>query len=63
MPTKIACIGDSITYGFPYNPEQSWVYLASKSTKLNLLNIGVNGDTTGKMAYRFSNDVLNINPS
>lgn len=63
MELKIVCIGDSITYGYPYNPETSWVNLASSATKIKMVNKGVNGDTTGAMSYRFKTDIIPENPT
>ena len=52
--TTIYALGDSITYGFPYGPHQSWVRLVSQWTGLNLINGGVNGDTTTLMLHRLT---------
>lgn len=56
---KIICIGDSITYGYPWGPNHSWVYLLQQKG-FNLTNKGVNGDTTLDMLRRFEQDVLNL---
>jgi lysophospholipase L1-like esterase/GNAT superfamily N-acetyltransferase len=63
MNIKIIAIGDSITYGYPYDPEKSWVALAAEKLNLNLLNKGINGDTTDGMLHRFNKDVLHYKPS
>lgn len=55
---KIICLGDSLTYGYPYGPHESWVAYAAKACGLNLGNAGVNGDTMEGMAARFERDVL-----
>lgn len=47
-------LGDSITYGFPYGPNFSWVALVSKRLGLNIANGGINGDTTAGMLRRLS---------
>lgn len=60
---KIVAIGDSITYGFPYSPEQSWLHLAAKELYFEHVNSGVNGDTTSGMLRRFDRDVLRHKPS
>lgn len=60
---KIAAIGDSITYGYPYLPDSSWFNLAAQRLRFDYVNSGVNGDTTGGMLSRFSEDVLNHRPS
>lgn len=60
---KIIAIGDSITYGFPFTPSDSWVHLAAERMDLTILNRGVNGDTTAGMLLRFDNDVIKGKPS
>ncbi|HHW42024.1 MAG TPA: GDSL family lipase [Syntrophomonadaceae bacterium] len=59
---RIVCLGDSLTYGYPYGPRYSWVYYAARKTGLNLVNAGVNGDTVEDMARRFPGDVLKREP-
>lgn len=60
---KIVCLGDSITYGYPYGPETSWVELCSTATGLNMLNRGINGDTTSQMRRRFNSHVVSVKPA
>jgi lysophospholipase L1-like esterase len=55
---KIAAIGDSITYGYPYGPKGSWFDLAAGQYHIAYVNRGVNGDTTAGMRRRFARDVL-----
>ncbi len=62
MHRKIVCLGDSLTYGFPYGPHVSWVAYASRICGLNLSNAGVNGNTMADMAARFDRDVLAKKP-
>ncbi|MDU4961099.1 MAG: GDSL-type esterase/lipase family protein [Sporomusaceae bacterium] len=59
----IVALGDSLTYGFPYSPDRSWVQLSAAELGITLLNRGVNGDTTAGMLRRFSGDVLACQPS
>ncbi len=59
---RIVCLGDSLTYGYPYGPRYSWVYYAARKSGLNLVNAGVNGDTIEDMARRFQKDVLERKP-
>ena len=59
---KIVCIGDSITYGFPYGEEASWTRLLAEATGHLIINKGINGNTTGDMLTRFSRDVLAHDP-
>lgn len=60
---KLAAIGDSITYGFPYSPSASWLDIAARHFGLEYLNRGVNGDTTRQMVRRFSRDVSYYQPT
>jgi len=60
---KIAAIGDSITYGYPYDPALSWLNLAAEGLNIDYINRGVNGDTTDGMLNRFDCDVLRYKPS
>lgn len=59
---KIVCLGDSLTYGFPYGPEASWVAYVAQSCPLELVNAGVNGDTIEEMASRYCRDVRHYHP-
>lgn len=59
----IVCLGDSITYGFPFGPESSWVRLNAKELGLNMINAGSNGDTTRAMRRRFKRDVTDLDPA
>jgi acyl-CoA thioesterase-1 len=56
------CLGDSITYGWPFGPEASWVHIAAAETGLSLVNSGVSGDTFADMAKRFAVDVAAHEP-
>ncbi|MBO8158430.1 MAG: GDSL family lipase [Thermosyntropha sp.] len=64
MPDKlrIVCLGDSITYGFPYGPEFSWVKMMSSAIDGVIINKGINGNTTEDMLQRFKRDVLDLKP-
>ncbi|NPV27687.1 MAG: GDSL family lipase [Firmicutes bacterium] len=61
--TKIVCLGDSITWGFPFGPDYSWVRLVAERSGLTLINQGINGDTTEQMWERFQEDVVALEPS
>lgn len=60
---KIVAIGDSITFGFPYSPKESWVEEVRLKTKIEIINKGINGDLTSDMLKRFKKDVISENPS
>ncbi|AGL01849.1 GDSL-type esterase/lipase family protein [Desulfoscipio gibsoniae] len=53
MTNTIICLGDSITFGYPLGPEFSWVNHLYRRTGINLVNRGVNGDTTLDMLRRY----------
>lgn len=59
----IVCLGDSITYGYPWGPEHSWVNLAAQITGKTLVNRGINGDSTENMLHRFPRDVIPYEPA
>lgn len=59
---KIVCIGDSTTYGFPYGPEYSWTSMLAEQIDGQVINKGINGNTTEDMLWRFKKDVLDLKP-
>lgn len=59
---EIICLGDSLTYGYPYGPIYSWVSYLARESGLKLLNAGINGDTTLDMERRFQRDVVERKP-
>ncbi|HEX3011946.1 MAG TPA: SGNH/GDSL hydrolase family protein [Syntrophomonadaceae bacterium] len=60
---RIVCLGDSITYGFPFGPQYSWVNMLSHSIDAEVINRGINGNTTTEMLERFERHVLQSNPT
>lgn len=58
----VICMGDSLTYGYPFGPQDSWVELVSRATGLVLINRGINGDTTAGMLARFAREVVQKGP-
>jgi len=48
----IACVGDSITFGYTVPRSACWCTLAGQMTGNRLINLGQCGDTTGGMAAR-----------
>ena len=60
---KIVCLGDSITWGFPFGPGISWVNSLQESLGVEVINKGVNGNTTSDMLRRFDRTVLRHKPS
>jgi lysophospholipase L1-like esterase len=59
---KLVCIGNSITNGFPFKRSQSFPSLIREATGWEVINKGVNGETTEQVLFRFSKDVLAHNP-
>jgi len=43
---KILAFGDSITYGYGESENESYPYLLSQSTNTQVINAGINGDTS-----------------
>ncbi len=61
--TKIVCLGDSITWGFPFGPAVSWVSMLQDSLGVEVINKGINGNTTSDMLRRFDRAVLSYEPT
>lgn len=61
--SRIVCLGDSLTYGFPYGPRTSWTTYLAEATGHEVINEGINGNTTGDMLRRFERSVLAHRPT
>jgi acyl-CoA thioesterase I len=59
---KVVCIGNSIVKGFPHRQGQSFPSVLREKTGWQVINKGVNGDTTAMVLQRFSTDVLAHQP-
>ncbi|WP_258359983.1 SGNH/GDSL hydrolase family protein [Moorella sulfitireducens] len=59
---ELVGLGDSLTWGYPFGPEVSWLDQAGRATGLVVVNQGVNGETTGEMLARFDRDVTELRP-
>ncbi|MDV4149529.1 GDSL-type esterase/lipase family protein [Clostridium sp. AL.422] len=60
-------IGDSLTFGYGVNKNKCWIEILrdsilSSSINLNIINKGINGNTTTDMLNRFTEDVIKLNP-
>ncbi len=55
---KIVCLGDSLTYGFGVKHNDTWIALATGRLGCEIVNAGINGDTTGGMLARLRGDVF-----
>lgn len=62
MKTKIVCIGNSITNGFPFKRSQSFPSLIREATGFEVINKGENGESTGQVLARFQQDVIAHKP-
>jgi lysophospholipase L1-like esterase len=60
---KIVCLGDSLTFGYKTVQYQAWPALIAKKYDAEVLNRGLNGDTTTGMLQRFYHDVAENKPS
>lgn len=60
---KVVCLGDSITWGFPFGPEYSWVHMLSNSLDGEFINQGINGNTTTDMLKRLDRAVIQKHPT
>lgn len=60
---KLVAIGDSITEGYPFSKQNSWVEHVARELKLEILNQGICGDLTRGMRERFLQDVLRFTPT
>ncbi|NMM64191.1 hydrolase [Clostridium sp. P21] len=60
---RLVCIGDSITFGYGVLKNESWVSLLNNELKSDVINKGVNGDTTAGMLSRSYTDVVTLKPT
>ena len=63
---NVVCLGDSTTYGYMISRKKVWPSIlnnkfAEDSKEINIINKGINGDTTSGMIARFERDCLNEN--
>lgn len=49
---KIAGLGDSNTWGFPFGPTYSWLYILGEKLSCKVMNHGVNGESVADMRAR-----------
>ena len=60
--TKIICFGDSITFGYGAQTQESYPVVLSKMIQTPVINAGIDGDTTTEALRRFDSDVLERDP-
>ena len=59
---KIVCIGNSIVNGFPLSRSQCFAGLLHSRYGYEIINRGINGDTTDGIYRRFDSDVISERP-
>ncbi|HOJ50383.1 MAG TPA: GDSL-type esterase/lipase family protein [Spirochaetota bacterium] len=60
---KILAIGDSITWGYPFGPSDSWVNILNKEIKKDIIiNSGINGQTFYDILKRIESEINEYNP-
>jgi lysophospholipase L1-like esterase len=59
---KVLCIGDSTTYGFGVQRSKIWTTLSKNKLGIEIINNGINGDTTGGMISRFNDAIIKERP-
>ena len=55
---KLYCLGDSLTFGFGMSRNVRWTTLVEQEAGWQVINRGINGDTTGGMLARLGPEVL-----
>lgn len=60
---KLVCLGDSLTTGYGVFRTECWVQLVKDTLNIEVINKGVNGDTTAGMLSRSYADVIQNSPS
>ncbi|HKY63024.1 MAG TPA: GDSL-type esterase/lipase family protein [bacterium] len=61
-PYRVIALGDSLTYGYPFGKNLSWVEYTAKELHTPILNQGINGNTLRDMLRRVTIDVLDLKP-
>lgn len=59
---RVVCAGDSLTYGYGVRKDQCWVSLLQATSKDEITNKGVNGDTSSSLLNRSYEDILSLKP-
>lgn len=60
---RIVCIGDSLTYGYKLKRSEVWTKLLEIKCGTEVLNKGINGDSSNGMLSRFYKDVVENSPT
>lgn len=59
---KVVCIGNSIVNGFPFQRSKSFSSVLREETGWEVINKGINGQSTDEIKERFSIDALKHKP-
>lgn len=59
---KIVCLGDSLTYGYGIRRSKVWTKIAQEKLGMEIINEGINGDTSSGMLSRFYTTVYSKSP-
>lgn len=62
MNRRIVFIGNSIVNGFPYQRGASFAGIIETETEFEVINRGINGQTSGEVLARFDSDVISQRP-
>ncbi|MCG1024874.1 GDSL-type esterase/lipase family protein [Dehalobacter sp.] len=60
--TKMVCLGDSFTYGYPGEPSNSWPQQLADVLKVEVVNAGQTYQNASSLLQRFEEDVIAEKP-
>jgi len=60
--SKIACLGDSFTYGYPGDTKDSWPRIMEGILKVEVVNAGKVYQNTNDLLARFDQDIVSVKP-
>lgn len=60
--TKIVCLGDSFTYGWPGDPKDAWPQRVADVLEIEVINAGKISQNASDLVQRFDQDVLANEP-
>ncbi|MFH6769570.1 GDSL-type esterase/lipase family protein [Gaetbulibacter aquiaggeris] len=60
---KLLCIGDSLTFGYETAVSKKWTSLLEIELNIDVINFGINGDTTSGMLSRFMAAIREFKPT
>ncbi|MDD2421808.1 MAG: GDSL-type esterase/lipase family protein [Heliobacteriaceae bacterium] len=58
----VYALGDSLTWGFPFGPDASWLAIVKNQLEIRAVNHGLNGDTTHGMNNRLEKIIKQVSP-